>query len=122
MATGAGSHRRRRPAVCGRWNSSGQHLVYAAEAAALAVLVEVQIHLDLPLGLLPDDYVPLGIETDDLAIETGPALENPEACRRFDPRLFRAGRSGQAGQGRPVRDCFHQRWATHHRQGPVFSL
>jgi len=40
----------------GRWNSPGRPLVYLAEHPALAVL-EVRVHLDLPLELLPSDYV-----------------------------------------------------------------
>ena len=40
----------------GRWNSPGRPLVYLAEHPALAVL-EVRAHLDLPLELLPSDYV-----------------------------------------------------------------
>jgi RES domain-containing protein len=46
----------------------GRALVYAASSAALAVL-EVRVHLDLPLELLPDDYVLLAIELDEIAIE-----------------------------------------------------
>jgi RES domain-containing protein len=52
----------------GRWNTAGRALVYAASSAALAVL-EVRVHLDLPLELLPDDYVLLAIELGDVAIE-----------------------------------------------------
>lgn len=40
----------------GRWNSPGRPLVYLAEHPALAVL-ETRVHLDLPLELLPSDYV-----------------------------------------------------------------
>jgi RES domain-containing protein len=40
----------------GRWNRRGRPVVYLAEHPALAVL-EVRVHLDLPLELLPDDYV-----------------------------------------------------------------
>ena len=40
----------------GRWNRRGRPVVYLAEHPALAVL-EVRVHLDLPLDLLPDDYV-----------------------------------------------------------------
>jgi RES domain-containing protein len=49
----------------GRWNSPGRPLVYTASSAALAVL-EIRVHLDLPLDLLPDDYVLLTI---DIGIE-----------------------------------------------------
>lgn len=40
----------------GRWNSPGRPVVYLAEHPALTVL-EVRVHLDLPLELMPDDYV-----------------------------------------------------------------
>lgn len=40
----------------GRWNSPGRPVVYLAEHPALAVL-EVRVHLDLPLELIPGDYV-----------------------------------------------------------------
>jgi RES domain-containing protein len=53
----------------GRWNSPGRAVVYAAEAAALAVL-EVRVHLDLDWDLLPVDYVLIAIDLDALAIES----------------------------------------------------
>jgi RES domain-containing protein len=52
----------------GRWNSPGRALVYAASTAALAVL-EVRVHLDLPPELLPDDYVLVTIDVNDLPVE-----------------------------------------------------
>ncbi|MEQ9125009.1 MAG: RES family NAD+ phosphorylase [Alphaproteobacteria bacterium] len=56
----------------GRWNSSGRPAVYLAEHPALAIL-EIRAHLDLPLALLPDDYVVLRIEAPDgCAISTAP--------------------------------------------------
>ena len=45
----------------GRWNRKGWPVVYFAEHPALAVL-EVLVHLDLPIELLPDDYVLLRAE------------------------------------------------------------
>ena len=48
----------------GRWNSPGSPMVYAAEHPALAVL-EVRVHLDLPLDLMPEDYVILRISLPD---------------------------------------------------------
>jgi len=63
----------------GRWNSPGRAMIYAAEAAALAVL-EVRVHLDLTPDLLPDDYVLTGIALDGLAVETLDTLpEAPQA-------------------------------------------
>ena len=52
----------------GRWNSPGRPVVYAAEAAALAVL-EVRVHLDLDWSLLPADYVLMAIDLNSLPIE-----------------------------------------------------
>ena len=52
----------------GGWHTRGRPVVYFAASAALAVL-EVRVHLDLPLDLLPDDYVLMQIEApDDLAL------------------------------------------------------
>lgn len=63
----------------GRWNSPGVAVVYAAEAAALAVL-EVRVHLDLTPDLLPDDYELISIDVGDAATETVSALpEDPQA-------------------------------------------
>jgi len=53
----------------GRWNSPGHAVVYAAEAAALAVL-EVRVHLDLDWSLLPADYALMAIDLSSLAIES----------------------------------------------------
>ena len=53
----------------GRWNFPGRPVVYAAEAAALAVL-EVRVHLDLDWSLLPVDYVLMAIDLSSLAIES----------------------------------------------------
>jgi RES domain-containing protein len=56
--------------VDGRWHTRGRPVVYCAASAALAVL-EVRVHFDLPLDLLPDDYVLMRIEApDDLALQT----------------------------------------------------
>lgn len=67
----------------GRWNAPGRPLVYAASSAALAVL-EVRVHLDLPVDLIPEDYVLLEIDLDGLAVETVAAL--PEDPRAFGDR------------------------------------
>lgn len=48
----------------GRWHTRGRPVVYCAGTAALAVL-EVRVHLDLPLDLLPDDYVLMKIDAPD---------------------------------------------------------
>lgn len=52
----------------GRWNSPGRPAVYLALEASLALL-EVRVHLDLPLELLPSDYVYMEIELGDLEVE-----------------------------------------------------
>ena len=52
----------------GRWNLPGRPIVYAASSAALAVL-EVRVHLDLPLDLVPDDYVLLTIDLGEVSVE-----------------------------------------------------
>jgi RES domain-containing protein len=65
----------------GRWHSRGHPVVYCAGSAALAVL-EVRVHLDLPLDLLPDDYVLMQIEApDDLEVRTMRPSDLPEGWR-----------------------------------------
>ena len=63
----------------GRWNRPGRPMVYAASSAALAVL-EVRVHLDLPPALLPDDYLLLTIDLDDLATKDVVALPPDSAA------------------------------------------
>ncbi len=74
----------------GRWNSPGRPVVYCAGSAALAIL-EVRVHLDLPLDLLPEDYRLFAIETGNRAPLDAPpgAWDDPRgfgddwlACRR----------------------------------------
>jgi RES domain-containing protein len=64
----------------GRWNSPGRPVVYAASNPALAVL-EVRVHFDLPLELLPDDYVLVTIDLGDLPIEK--VAQMPAVPRAF---------------------------------------
>jgi RES domain-containing protein len=53
----------------GRWNAPGRPMVYTAATPSLAVL-EILVHLDLPLDLLPDDYRLLTIDIpDDAPVE-----------------------------------------------------
>jgi RES domain-containing protein len=74
----------------GRWHTRGRPIVYCAGTAALTVL-EARVHLDLPLELLPDDYVLMKIDTpDELALRTiGPAdlpagwRSREDLCRRI---------------------------------------
>lgn len=74
----------------GRWNSPGHPLVYAADAAALAVL-EVRVHLDLSFDLLPADYVLLMLDLGSASIETVPAL--PADTIAFGDAWLRTQRS-----------------------------
>lgn len=76
----------------GRWNSPGRLLVYLAAEAALTLL-EVRVHLDLPLELLPNDYVLLTIDTGELQPEQGSALTAPEECRAYGDRWLAEQRS-----------------------------
>jgi RES domain-containing protein len=48
----------------GRWNSIGRPVCYLAEHPALATL-EVRVHLDLPLDLVPADYVLMCVDVPD---------------------------------------------------------
>ena len=77
----------------GRWNSAGRPLVYTAGEAALAVL-EVRVHLDLPLELLPDDYHLLSIDTGTAYCEQlAKSFQNAEACRAYGEQWLNEQRS-----------------------------
>jgi len=73
----------------GRWNSPGRAAVYLSENAALPVL-EVLVHLDLPLDLIPADYVLLCldlkpvVEGGTVSIVDGPV----DAMSDRDSRAF----------------------------------
>ena len=56
----------------GRWNSPGRPVVYLAEHPALAVL-EVRFHLDLPLELLPVDFVLMRVTLPKVALDASEA-------------------------------------------------
>lgn len=75
----------------GRWNSPGRPAVYCAGSAALAIL-EVRVHLDLPLDLLPEDYRLFMIETGDAGLEDAPA-QAVEIARAFGDGWLASGRS-----------------------------
>jgi RES domain-containing protein len=63
----------------GRWNSPGRPMLYTADHPALCML-EVRVHLDLPLELLPGDYVLLKIAFGDAAMQRVDLLpERPRA-------------------------------------------
>jgi RES domain-containing protein len=51
--------------VSGRWHTAGRPVVYTAYEPALAIL-EVLVHLDIPIEDLPDDYVMMGIDITKL--------------------------------------------------------
>jgi len=76
----------------GRWNLSGRPMVYTAAEASLAVL-EVRVNLDLPLELLPDDYVLVEIESNNASMEEGPVLTAADECRDFGHRWLQEQRS-----------------------------
>lgn len=69
----------------GRWNSPGHPAVYLASEASLALL-EVRVHLDLPLELLPGDYVYMEIELGDLGIEDTALPSDQDHCRAIGDR------------------------------------
>ena len=65
----------------GRWHTRGHPVVYCAASPALAVL-EVRVHLDLPLDLLPDDYVLMEIQApDDLEVQEVVSDDLPDGWR-----------------------------------------
>lgn len=63
----------------GRWNSPGRPVVYLAEHPALAVL-EVRVHLDLPLDLLPADFALMRVQVPD-GPTADPATRDETAAR-----------------------------------------
>jgi RES domain-containing protein len=82
----------------GRWHSRGRPVVYCATRAALAVL-EVRVHLDLPLELLPDDYVLMRIAApDDLALQTLATQELPMGWRQREDLCRPLGDDWLAGR------------------------
>ena len=75
----------------GRWNSPGLPAVYCAGSAALAIL-EVRVHLDLPLDLLPEDYRLFAIDAENIDIEDAPS-QAVDAPRTFGDEWLASGRS-----------------------------
>ncbi len=78
----------------GRWHRRGQRVVYAAASPSLTVL-EVLVNLDLPLELLPDDFVLMKINIpDEIGIkqvgvgDLPPGWDTPEGlpAREFSAR------------------------------------
>lgn len=115
----AGSERLRPPEICfritrrpyadlagegarlvgGRWNSPLIPAVYLAEEPALAVL-ETLVHLDLPLELIPKDYVLMQVRFESSLPADGAWLEelptlppNDDACRRAGDEFLRSRRA-----------------------------
>ncbi len=64
----------------GRWNPVGRRMVYTSEHLSLALL-EVIVHLELPVELFPLDYIKLEIEIpENLKVETLSSLpKSPSA-------------------------------------------
>ena len=74
----------------GRWNSPGRPLIYAAEAAALAVL-EVRVNLDLAWDVLPEDFVLMAIDLQSSKVDELTAL--PPDSRETGDAWLASGRS-----------------------------
>jgi RES domain-containing protein len=78
----------------GRWNSPGRPMIYAAASASLALL-EVRVHLDLPVELIPNDYRLLSIEIPDDAdreqLDVAPA--EPADCLAAGDAFLADGRA-----------------------------
>lgn len=55
--------------VTGRWHDTPAPIVYASESRALAML-EVLVHMAVPLEAMPDDYVFQVIQTFSASVET----------------------------------------------------
>jgi RES domain-containing protein len=72
----------------GRWNSPGRPVVYCAEHPALAVL-EVRVHLDLPLELLPVDFVLLRATLPDRLVANVDAASEAQTVAMGDAWLTR---------------------------------
>lgn len=54
----------------GRWHNAGNPIVYLAEHPALALL-EIRVHLNADLDILPDSFQLLRVEVDDtILVET----------------------------------------------------
>lgn len=81
-----------------RWNSPGRAAVYLSAEAALPVL-EVLVHLDVPLDLLPSDYVLMRVDLGPLgdpmeAIEDATHVDvATETARAFGDRWLMARRT-----------------------------
>lgn len=75
----------------GRWTSPGRPMIYTASSAALAVL-EVRVHLDLPLDMVPRDFQLMSVELADMDIEELPSgsIDDPMS---FGDRWLREGQS-----------------------------
>jgi RES domain-containing protein len=78
----------------GRWNSAGRPMIYTAASPSLAVL-EVLVHLDLPIELMPDDYRMLAIDIpDDVDIERlDKTPASPETCPAIGDDFLARGAS-----------------------------
>ena len=97
----------------GRWNSPGRPVVYAAEAAALAVL-EVRVHLDLDWSLLPADYVLMAIDLSSLAIES--LEEAPDDPVAYGDAWLAVAPLG--GARRSLRPCPREPQSSRQRRSP----
>jgi RES domain-containing protein len=80
----------------GRWNRTGQAVVYTSQNLSLAVL-EVIVHLELAPELFPPDYVKIEIDVpDEVAIErVGVVPRTATATLELGARWY--ARGGTAG-------------------------
>ena len=84
----------------GRWNSPGAAVIYLSADAALPVL-EMLVHLDLSLDLIPDDYVLMKVDLTALAthpvdewLEEGPLeVMNEDESRTFGDKWLAQART-----------------------------
>ena len=83
-----------------RWNSPGRAAVYLSAEAALPVL-EVLVHLDLPLDLLPTDYVLMRVDLAPLG-DPADAIEDATHVPGDGGTARAFGDEWLAGQRTPV--------------------
>jgi hypothetical protein len=86
----------------GRWNSAGRPVVYLSEHPALAAL-EVRVLLDLPLELLPADFVLIQVVLAS-GFDGGTGGAGVALVHRHSGEPGFRQRLGPIGTGRPAGD------------------
>jgi len=77
----------------GRWNRTGQDVVYTAENLSLAVL-EVVVHLELAMEFFPPDYVKIAIDVPEIELERAATLpRSAGAMLELGARWYQTGRT-----------------------------